>query len=48
MIILGFAEESSLFLNLGEKMRPRTLIEARSQKVEELRVDQERQNRAPM
>lgn len=37
MIILGFTEESSLFLDLGEKMRPRT---ARSQKVEELRVDQ--------
>lgn len=45
MMILGFAKESSLFLDLGEMMRPRTIIEARSQKEEDLRADQERKRR---
>lgn len=46
MMILGFAKEWSLFLNLGEMMRTRAIIEARSQKVEELRADQERKKKA--
>lgn len=45
MMILGFVKESSLFLNLGEMMRPKRMIEARSQKVEGLRADQERKKK---
>lgn len=42
MMIIGFVKKSSRFSNLGEMMRPKRIIEARSQKVEELRADQER------
>lgn len=45
-MILGFIKESSLFLNLGEMVRPRRIIEARYQKVEGLKADQERKKKA--
>lgn len=45
MVILGFVKVSFLLLNLGEMIGQKRITEARSQKVEDLRADQERKKK---